>query len=184
MSSRRTRAAAVDAARSLLAPGQWARMARLVNFLRYDAAGIAEADVGAGARVSPTVSVRNGGRVRIGAGAHVGQWSSLWAGDDSGTITIGDHALLAPNVYVTASNYDFVGRPGPVMDAPRRGRDVVIGRDSWLGVGVVVLPGVTIGDGAIVAAGAVVTRDLPPGCLAAGVPAVVVREDVHRASEG
>ena len=61
------------------------------------------------------------------------------------------------------------------VNLPKREADVVIGANTWLGTRVVVLPGVTIGDGTIVAAGAVVTRDLPPDSVAAGVPAKVVR---------
>jgi acetyltransferase-like isoleucine patch superfamily enzyme len=160
----------------LLRPAIWRQWVRVGNFLGYDGAGISEATVGAGVRLSPTVSVRNGARVSIGAGAHIGQSCSLWAGDSHGRIDIGDHALFAPDVFVTASNYDFDAGDGPVMDLPRREADVRIGADTWLGARVVVLPGVTIGDGTVVAAGSVVTRDLPPGVLAAGVPARVLRK--------
>jgi len=53
---------------------------------------------------------------------------------------------------------------------------VTIGSDCWLGTGAIILPGVNIGDGSIIGAGAVVTKDIPPGCLAVGVPARVVRK--------
>ena len=56
--------------------------------------------------------------------------------------------------------------------------EVVIGRHVWIGNRAMIMKGVTVHDGAIVAAGAVVTRDVPPGCLVAGVPARVVREGV------
>ncbi|WP_425956206.1 acyltransferase [Xylanimonas sp. McL0601] len=154
----------------------WKQWARVANFLAYDGAELGAASVGAGAKVSPTVSIRNGERVRIGAGAQIGASCSLWAGDSSGRIEIGDHALFAPDVFITASNYDFDAAPGPVMDAPKREADVSIGADTWLGARVVVLPGVSIGDGTVVAAGAVVTKDLPGGVLAAGVPARVIRK--------
>ncbi|SKB04994.1 acyltransferase [Aeromicrobium choanae] len=164
-----------SAARRVLRPRTWRRWARMANFAGYDGASIDDATIGAGVRLSPTVSVRNGSRVTIGEGSHIGQGSCLWAGDSSGRITLGDHALLGPDVFITASNYDFDAGPGPVMDLPKREADVVIGANTWLGTRVVVLPGVTIGDGTIVAAGAVVTRDLPPDSVAAGVPAKVVR---------
>lgn len=170
---------ALAAGRDMLAPQTWRDLGRLVNFFRYDVAEQRAIRTGSSVKMSPTVSVRNGRRVSIGDGAHIGQWSSLWAGDDSGTITIGDHALLAPRVFITASNYDFAGRPGPVMDLPRSGGDVVIGKNTWLGVGVVVLAGVTIGADTVVAAGAVVVGDLPPGCLAAGIPARPIRMNIR-----
>jgi acetyltransferase-like isoleucine patch superfamily enzyme len=147
-----------------------------VNFFGYDSADRGRMTVAAGARISPTVSVRFGDRVSIGAGAHIGQWCYLWAGKNHGRIDIGDHALLAPNVFVTASDYDFDAGDGPVMDLPRREADVRIGANTWLGANVVVVAGTTIGDGAIVAAGSVVTRDIPAGVVAAGVPARVIRE--------
>lgn len=154
----------------------WRRWARIGNFLGYDGAELDEAALGAGVRISPTVSVRNGRRIRIGAGAQIGQSCYLWAGDSTGRIEIGDHALFAPEVFVTASNYDFDAFDGPVMDAPKREADVWIGANTWLGARVVVLPGASVGDGTIVAAGSVVTGDLPPGVLAAGVPARVIRK--------
>jgi acetyltransferase-like isoleucine patch superfamily enzyme len=99
----------------------------------------------------------------------------LWAGGSIGRIEIGDFVSLAPGVFVTASDYQFV--PGmPFRDQPKRERDIRIGNDVWLGAHVVVTAGVTIGDGCIVGAGAVVTRDLPAGCIAGGVPARVIGE--------
>jgi acetyltransferase-like isoleucine patch superfamily enzyme len=133
-------------------------------------------NVGPGARLSPALSIRNPERISIGAGAHIGQWSHLWAGDHAGRITIGDHALLAPEVFLTASDYDFDSSDGPVMDLPKRERDITIGANTWLGAKVVVVAGVTIGEGAIVAAGSVVTKDVPAGAVVGGVPAKVIRQ--------
>lgn len=128
---------------------------------------------GPGLRMSPTVSLRNGERIVLGREVHVGERSSLWAGDSVGRITLGDNALLAPDVFITASNY--MTQPGmPVMYQPKREADVTIGNDVWLGTRVIVLPGVTIGDGVIVGAGAVVRHSLPAGCIAVGTPARVV----------
>jgi acetyltransferase-like isoleucine patch superfamily enzyme len=140
---------------------------------------------GPGLALSPTASLRNGERITLGREVHVGERTCLWAGDGTGTITIGDNALLAPEVFVTASNYGT--RTGsPVMYQDKVEKDVVIGADVWLGARVVVLPGVTIGDGAVVGAGSVVTKDLPPSCLAVGAPARVVgwREGATPTAEG
>jgi acetyltransferase-like isoleucine patch superfamily enzyme len=168
------------AAKMLRSPRTWTHFAKLANFFGYDGITHSGATVGAGASISPTVSIRNGERVTIGAGAHIGQWNYLWAGNSTGRIDIGDHALLGPNVYITASDYDFDADDGPVMDLPKREANVRIGANTWLGVNVVVVAGVTIGDRAIVAAGAVVTRDVPPGAVVAGVPARVVRQRGER----
>ena len=65
--------------------------------------------------------------------------------------------------------------PPHLDQLPRKG-DIVVGNDVWLGRDSLILPGVTIGEGAVVASGAVVTKDIPPYTLAAGVPAVVKKE--------
>jgi acetyltransferase-like isoleucine patch superfamily enzyme len=162
------------AARRLLSLATWAHAVKLVNFYGY--AHVAERrklTAGPGLRMSPSVSLRNGERITLGRGVHVGERSCLWAGNTGGRISLGDKALLGPEVYVTASNYDTAWG-APIMDQPTVEADVVIGAGVWLGVRAVVVAGVTIGEGAVVAAGAVVTKDVPPGAIAAGVPARVI----------
>jgi acetyltransferase-like isoleucine patch superfamily enzyme len=131
--------------------------------------------IGAGTGFAPNVSIRNGERISIGRGCHIGERSFLWAGDSTGHIRIGDTVSLAPEVFITTSDYAFE-RGRTFRDQPKTERDVMIGDDVWLGVRVVVTAGVTIGDGCIVGAGAVVTRDLPPNSIAVGVPARVIGE--------
>lgn len=178
MSQRHGRSAATS---RLFRATTWKQLARVGNFLGYDGAEAAEVTALGSTRLSPTVSVRNGLRITLGAGAQIGQGCYLWAGERTGRIVIGDHALLAPEVFVTASNYDFDAGDGPVMDLPKREADVHIGANTWLGARVMVLAGVTIGEGTVVAAGSVVAKDLPAGVLAAGVPARVLRKrgEVH-----
>lgn len=154
----------------------WKQFARLANFFAYDSAERSAMTLGKDVRLSPAISIRNGHRIEIGDGAHIGQGDHLWGGDTHGRISIGHHALLAPNVFITASDYDFDAGDGPVMDQPKREADVSIGSNTWLGANVVVVAGVRVGDGAIVAAGSVVTRDVPAGAVVAGVPARVVRQ--------
>lgn len=133
-----------------------------------------KARIGPGVLLAPNVSFRNGERIEIGSRSHIGENCSLWAGEGGGRILIGEDALFGPQVYITASNYDY-GSGAPVWRQPRIEEDVVIGADVWLGARVIVLPGVTVGEGSIVAAGSVVTRDLPPGAVAAGVPARILK---------
>jgi acetyltransferase-like isoleucine patch superfamily enzyme len=121
--------------------------------------------------MAPNVSFRNAERIVIGARSHLGERCSLWAGSSTGRIVVGEDALFGPEVFITASNYEFARRDVPVMLQRRVEEDVTIGRDTWLGRGVVVLPGVEVGEGAIVAAGAVVSRNVDPWSIVAGVPA-------------
>lgn len=92
---------------------------------------------------------------------------------DDGEVHIGDRVLFGPNVTITTTGH-------PVHPETRHGGQqfsvpVRIEDDVWLGGQVVVLPGVTIGAGSVIAAGAVVTRDVPPGVVAGGVPCRVLR---------
>jgi acetyltransferase-like isoleucine patch superfamily enzyme len=164
----------LTAVRRLLRPATIVHLAKIVNFYTYaHVQPRSRLTAGPGLRMAPNASLRNGERITLGREVHVGERSCLWAGDSSGRITLGDNALLGPEVFITASNYTTA--PGsPVMYQPKKEADVSVGADVWLGARVMVLPGVTIGDGAIVGAGAVVAKSLPAGCVAVGTPARVV----------
>jgi acetyltransferase-like isoleucine patch superfamily enzyme len=160
---------------SLFDPRAYLHVFRLVHYWNYaHVSPLRKANIGSNVGMAPNVSLRNGERITIGSRARISERCSLWAGDGLGRIEVGEDAVFGPGVYVTASNYDY-GPDGPVWQKSRVERDVVIGANTWLGANVIVVPGVTIGDGCIVAAGSVVTRDLPPGVVAAGVPARVVK---------
>lgn len=94
----------------------------------------------------------------------------------SGGVTIGHRALIGYGSKILSTNHTVPPGRGPVFGSGHTAKPIVIGDDTWIGANVVVLPGVTIGEGTIVAAGAVVTKSLPPFVFAAGVPAVQVRE--------
>lgn len=90
---------------------------------------------------------------------------------DQGGITIGDGTLIGHNVVLATLNHEEdPERRQHTYPAP-----IVIGRNVWIGANATVTPGVTIGDNAIVAAGAVVTKDVPPNMVVGGVPAKVIR---------
>lgn len=91
-------------------------------------------------------------------------------------ITIGDDVAIARGVCIYDSDHHRLLHCGEEknLSAP-----VIIGNHVWIGVGAIILKGVRIGDGAVIAAGAVVTRDIPAGSLAAGNPARVIRENVE-----
>lgn len=159
---------------TFLDPRSYLHLLRIIHFYAYSHVrerGAVKA--GAGTGIAPNVSLRNGCRITMGECCHIGERCYLWAGDSTGRIELGDRVSIAPEVFVTASDYQFVAGK-PFREQPKRERDVRIGNDVWLGAGVVVTAGVVIGDGCIVGAGAVVTKDLPPGSIAAGVPARVI----------
>lgn len=93
---------------------------------------------------------------------------------DVATVTIGDDVQIGPNVQLLTPTHPL--EPGPRRDKWEAALPIRIGDNVWLGGGVIVCPGVTIGENTVVGAGSVVTRDLPAGVVAMGSPARVVRE--------
>jgi acetyltransferase-like isoleucine patch superfamily enzyme len=90
---------------------------------------------------------------------------------DMGGITLEDHVLIGPRVNLVTENH-------PLDPVTRRGmicKPIVIKRNAWIGAAATVLPGVTIGENAVVAAGAIVSKDVPANTIVAGVPAKVIR---------
>ena len=91
---------------------------------------------------------------------------------DQGGITIGDNALIGQQVVIATLNHDLCPeRRANMLPAP-----VVIGKNVWIGAHATILPGVTIGDNSVIAAGAVVTKDVPRDTVVAGVPAKVIKK--------
>ena len=96
-------------------------------------------------------------------------------------VRIGDHCMIGPNTLITTVNH-------PLSPMKRRNhtgiaKPVIIGDDVWIGGNCTILPGVTIGNNVVVAAGAVVTKDIPDNCVVGGCPAKVIRtieDDVER----
>jgi len=117
------------------------------------------------------------GRLVIGAGTWIGQQCFLHAGGD---LTIGCDVGVGPGVRVVTSTHRLTSPELPILRAPLDFAPVVIEDGADLGVGAIVLPGVTIGRGAQVGAGAVVTRDVPPLAIVAGNPARVLRRRGER----
>ena len=122
--------------------------------------------IGAGAVVRPPFHCDYGYNIRLGAGAFLNFDCVIL---DVVAVEIGDGAQIGPAVQIYAADHP--------RDAETRrrglelGRPVVIGRNVWIGGGAIILPGVTVGDDAIVGAGSVVTRDVPAGATVMGNPA-------------
>lgn len=119
----------------------------------------------------PPLFVAYGVHTTVGAGVYANTGLTLV---DDGPITIGDHVMFAPHVTITATGHPLhpAARPhGEQFSAP-----VVIEDYVWVGSNVTILPGVTIGRGSVVAAGAVVTANVPPMVVVGGVPARILRE--------
>ncbi|WP_306212549.1 sugar O-acetyltransferase [Actinoplanes sp. RD1] len=125
-----------------------------------------------------------GERVWIEPPLRVAYGTNLFLGDDvyvnfgltvvdDVEVRIGDRVMLAPNVTITATGHPV--HPELRSDGTQFSAPVVIEDDVWIGAGAILLPGVTIGRGSVVGAGAVVTGNVPPDVVVAGVPARVRR---------
>jgi len=128
-------------------------------------------DLGEGVVVMPTFRCDYGSHISIGDGTFVNYDCVML---DVAPIRIGAACQLATRVQLLAATHPV--DPGPRREGWECGLPITLGDNVWLGGGVIVCPGVTIGDDTVVGAGGVVTRDLPAGVVAFGVPAVVHRE--------
>ncbi|WP_028912553.1 DapH/DapD/GlmU-related protein [Prevotella sp. MA2016] len=111
------------------------------------------------------------GDVEIGDYTRIGLHNTI-----IGPVKIGSHVNLAQGITVTALNHNFSDAGKRIDEQGVRTNPVTIEDDVWIGTNAVILPGITIGTHSVIAAGAVVTKDVPPHSLVAGVPAKVIKQ--------
>lgn len=124
--------------------------------------------------VEPGVFFSGFGEIHLGCDVFVGRRTSFYAYSrdcEKASITVGDHVLIAPHVVVTTLGHDYAR-----MQMPNKCQSILIESRVWIGVGAIILPGVTLLEGAVVAAGAVVTETVPPWKVVAGCPARVIKD--------
>lgn len=152
-----------------------ARQARLLFAFNHAEPGSAESDLlmhrifpsmGEGSRVLAPLTAVRPHNVTIGKGVTVMPGCLMMS---AGGITIDDGAMIAANVQLISNNHDLYERQ--VITC----KPVRIGRNAWIGAGATVLPGVTVGDNAVVGAASVVTRDVEPDTIVAGNPARMIK---------
>jgi acetyltransferase-like isoleucine patch superfamily enzyme len=114
-----------------------------------------------------------GGSIRIGRRVWLGPYVVIYG---HGGVEIGESTLVSMHCTILSSNHAIPAMGTLIRDVPDELRPTTIGRDVWIGANTVILGGVTIGDGAVVAAGAVVTKDVEAGAIVAGVPARLLRK--------
>src|ERR1700755_2367249 len=117
----------------------------------------------------PPFYTAGGDEIRVGRNVFVNQNCTFY---DLGGLDIGDDVMIGPNVSIITAGH-------PVEPSQRRaatiGRRIVIERNVWIAAGATIIGGVTVGENSVVAAGSVVTRDVPPDTLVGGNPARVIR---------
>ena len=115
------------------------------------------------------VYINVGQFTRIGKNVYINHLCSML---DMGTITIGNNVLIGPKVNILSEEH-------PVNPAERKvllTRPVVIKNGAWIGAGATILPGVTVGENSVVAAGAVVNNDVPDNTIVGGIPAQIIKK--------
>ena len=131
--------------------------------------------VGVSFRVCPGVKIftENGGVIYIGDNffANFGCFFS----SDNAKIIIGNNCLVGPDVVLINTNHG-ISKKELIRLQKNISADIIIGNDVWIGSKSVILPGVTIGDGAVVAAGSIVNKDVAPYTIVGGVPAKLIKE--------
>lgn len=130
------------------------------------------AEIGDGCYIEPPLHANWGGK-HVHLGSNVYANFNLTLVDDT-HIYIGDCTMLAPNVVLATAGHPIL--PELREQAYQYNFPVHIGKNCWLGAGVIVLPGVSIGDNTVIGAGSVVTKDVPANVVAVGNPCRVIRE--------
>lgn len=117
-------------------------------------------------------TIRHPENIFIGDDFYMGPGGKMIA---SGGVIIGDHVMFGPNVVILTNNH-FYGRVDIPMDAQETiYKKVIIGNVVWIGGGAIIVPGVHIGNGCVIGAGSVVTKDIPEWSVAVGNPARVIK---------
>ena len=93
-----------------------------------------------------------------------------------GGVSIGHRTLVGYGTLILSANHKIPAKPGRIFNAGHEKAAVTIASDVWVGANCTILPGMTIGEGAIIAAGSIVNKDVPPFSMVGGVPARVIRE--------
>ena len=129
-----------------------------------------------GASIGPRVTFYPGVWIAPGRNLHLGADVDLALGvliTTSGGVVIGDRTLIGYRTQIFSSNHEVPEYPKKIFDSGHVHKKTTIGSDCWIGANCIILPGVNVGDGAVIAAGSVVTKDIPSGAVAAGNPCKV-----------
>jgi acetyltransferase-like isoleucine patch superfamily enzyme len=118
------------------------------------------------------ISTSDSGKISIGNNVYIGEYSVLTSNEE---IEIGDNALISPHNDIVDFNHVYEDPTKPVNQQGVIAKKITIQEDAWIGSGSKILMGVTIGKGAVVGAGSIVTKDVPPYHVVAGNPAKTIK---------
>lgn len=138
-------------------------------------------EFGAGAEFRPGAYAITCSKISIGKNVVIRPGTFLFADPDSsgGEITIESDVLIGSGVHIYTNNHEFSDIGRPIIEQGHResqhSKSVLIRRGSWIGAGVIILPGVTVGENAVIGAGTVVTKSVPPRVVFVGNPGRIIK---------
>ncbi len=109
-------------------------------------------------------------KISVGDNSELGQNSLIHA-----NVSIGSDVIMGPDVKIYSRNHKFDDLTRPIREQGKQSNPVMIGNDVWIGANVIILPGVSIGDHAVIGAGSIVTKDVPQSSVVGGNPAKVIK---------
>lgn len=153
----------------------WGAGELLPQFIRNPLFKVLLKDYGEKSIIDYKTYIRYPGCVKIGSRTTINRGCQFYASYHikGVEISIGNHVAVAPNVCFFAAGHDYTK-----LNLPDTAGSITVGDNVWIGARSIILQGVTIGEGAVIAAGSVVTRDIPPYTVAAGAPARVIKDRV------
>ncbi len=125
--------------------------------------------IGSGSYINTHVVIKRAEHVVVGECVVINEFVHIWGG---GGVDIGDNVLIASHCVITSQTHAIKGE---LYRTNVQAKPIKLGDNVWLGAGVIILPGVEVGNNSVVGAGSVVTRNVPNNCVVAGVPAIVKR---------
>jgi acetyltransferase-like isoleucine patch superfamily enzyme len=138
--------------------------------------GMIRVNKGRDVKIRPNALLFDPERIYIGDNTRIGAYNMLWGGKESAVIKIGSNVATGPNVKIIAFDHGTEMVSIPITDQPTTEKDIFIGDNVWIGANAIITAGCNIGNGVVVAAGSVVTRDIPDNTICAGVPAKVIKK--------
>lgn len=132
-------------------------------------------------------NIRFGNRITISHGAFISPTEleigdNVWIGNNCflcGNVTIGNNVMIGPNVSIPGAEHNHQRIDIPMCQQGNTIKGTILGNDIWIGANVVILDGIRIGDGVIVAAGSVVTKDIEPYVVVAGTPSKEIKKRIE-----
>lgn len=151
-------------------PSSMSKMMKWTKSIRYIICRNVFDSCGTNVNVERGAHFANGGGISIGSNSGLGVNCFV-----HGPLKIGDNVMMGPDVTILTHTHKIGRIDVPMIEQGFSVAEVVVGNDVWIGMRVVIMPGVKIDNGAVIGAGAVVTKDVPPYAIVGGVPARIIK---------